>query len=228
MERIQRDTVDDQGSVSTMKGLKEAMSDYRVWIFVFMQHMHLAANGFKNFFPTVVQTLGFNQTTTLALTCPPYLIAGIISVYWSWQSGRFNERTWHITVAKGVAVLGFVLACVSMNVVSRYISMIIFSIGTYAVNSIILGWVGSTCGQTKEKRAVAMSIIVSTSNASFIWTPYLWADFDGTKRYTVALASSAAFSFATAATAWLMRIILKKENKKIRSEENEATLFYAY
>jgi MFS family permease len=48
-ERIRADTVDEQGKVSTWKGLREAMSDYRVWIFVFMQHMHLAANGFKNF-----------------------------------------------------------------------------------------------------------------------------------------------------------------------------------
>lgn len=48
-ERIKRDTVDDQGKISTIKGLKEALSDYRVWIFVFMQHMHLASNGFKNF-----------------------------------------------------------------------------------------------------------------------------------------------------------------------------------
>lgn len=48
-ERIKRDTVDDQGKISTVKGLKEALSDYRVWIFVFMQHMHLASNGFKNF-----------------------------------------------------------------------------------------------------------------------------------------------------------------------------------
>ena len=48
-ERIKRDTVDDQGKISTIKGLKEALMDYRVWIFVFMQHMHLASNGFKNF-----------------------------------------------------------------------------------------------------------------------------------------------------------------------------------
>lgn len=53
-----------------------------------MQHMHIAANGFKNFFPTAVQTLGFNRTITLVLTCPPYLIAGIISVIWSAHSGK--------------------------------------------------------------------------------------------------------------------------------------------
>merc|ERR1712034_287686 len=69
-----------------------------------MQHMHLAANGFKNFFPTAVETLGFNQTITLVLTCPPYLIAGFLSIYWSWQSGKYNERTWHITIAKAVAI----------------------------------------------------------------------------------------------------------------------------
>jgi hypothetical protein len=99
------------------------------------------------------------------------LIAGIISVYWSWSSGKHNERTWHITIAKTVAIAGFVMGCVTLNTAARYVSMIIFSIGTYAVNSIILGWVGATCGQTKEKRAVAISILVSTSNASFIWTP---------------------------------------------------------
>ena len=109
--------------------------------------------------------------TITLLTGNQYLIAGIVSIYWSWQSGKYNERTWHITSAKTVAIIGFVIGCASMNTVSRYISMIVFSIGTYAVNSIILGWVGATCGQTKEKRAVAMSIIVSTSNASFIWTP---------------------------------------------------------
>jgi len=27
--------------------------------------MHLAANGFKNFFPTAVKTLGFSDTITL-------------------------------------------------------------------------------------------------------------------------------------------------------------------
>jgi len=49
VERIKQDSVDDRGKTSTMKGLKEALLDYRVWMFVFMQHMHLASNGFKNF-----------------------------------------------------------------------------------------------------------------------------------------------------------------------------------
>lgn len=137
--RIQRDTVGRKDDTTAIQGLKEAALDPKVWLFAFMQHMHLAANGFKNFFPTAVQTLGFNREITLVLTCPPYLIAGAVSVAWSYSSGRFNERTWHITVAKAIAILGFVLGCATLNTGARYSAMIIFSIGTYAVNSIILG-----------------------------------------------------------------------------------------
>ncbi|KAJ5346274.1 hypothetical protein N7541_008756 [Penicillium brevicompactum] len=226
-ERILADTVGGRHQTSTFSGVKEAAKDPRVWLFAFMQHMHLAANGFKNFFPTAVETLGFNTTITLVLTCPPYLIAGIISVFWSWNSGRMNERTWHITFAKTVAIVGFVLGCATLNTGARYFAMCVFTIGTYAVNSIILGWVSSTCGQTKEKKASALAIVNTCANISFIWTPYLWPSFDE-PRYTIAMSSSAAFSITCAACSWAMRIWLQRANRKIRQENDESNLYYAY
>ncbi|EON66851.1 hypothetical protein W97_06253 [Coniosporium apollinis CBS 100218] len=226
-DRMERDTVDNQGHSSTWQGFKQAAVDPNVWLFAFMAHMHLAANGFKNFFPTVVQTLGFNTTITLVLTCPPYLIAGASTILVSWSSGRMNERTWHITISKAVAVIGFVGACGTMNLAGRYVCMVIFTIGTYAVNSLILGWCGSTCGQTKEKKAVAISIVTTVMNASFIWTPYLWPKSDS-PRYVIALSSSAAFSIATAMTAWVVKFMMMRKNKKLRQSEDEVTTFYVY
>lgn len=180
------DTVGNKGETSVWAGFRQAASDPMVWVFAGMAHMHLAANGksmlrpthqcmnlqcpgFKNFFPTVVKTLGFNRTITLVLTCPPYLIAGAITIAVSWSSGKFNERTWHITISKAVATFGFGLACAEIGVAGRYVAMIIFTIGTYGVNSLILGWCGSTCGQTPEKKAVSISIVTTIMNASFIW-----------------------------------------------------------
>lgn len=226
-DRMELDTVGNQGKTSTWQGFKQASSDPMVWIFAFMAHMHLAANGFKNFFPTVVQTLGFNQTITLVLTCPPYLIAGVITILVSWSSGKFNERTWHITISKTVATIGFLAACFTLNTVGRYLSMVIFTIGTYGVNSLILGWTGSTCGQTKEKKAVAIGIVSTVMNASFIWTPYLWPKSDA-PAYRIALASSAGFSVATAATAWVAKIVMKRRNDKLRQSDDETTTFYVY
>ena len=121
--------------------------------------------------PTIVNTLGFSQEVTLVLTCPPYLIAGAFSVAWAISSGHYNERTWHITIAKGVAIFGFVLGCATMNVGARYFAMCVFTIGTYGVNSIILGWVSSTCGQTREKKSAALAIANVAATLSLIWTP---------------------------------------------------------
>jgi hypothetical protein len=92
-DRTQNDTVGNQGATTSWRGILEAAKDPKVWLFMVMQHCHLGANGFKNFFPTAVKTLGFNNKITLVLTCPPYLIAGIISIAWSYSSGHFNERT---------------------------------------------------------------------------------------------------------------------------------------
>ncbi|KAG7128979.1 MFS transporter prlL like protein [Verticillium longisporum] len=225
--RIELDTVSNEGQTGLTKGLKEACRDPMVWIFCAMAHMHLAANGFKNFFPSVVKTLGFSQTITLVLTCPPYLIAGAVTIAVSWSSGRFNERTWHITISKAVATIGFVAAAAVNSVGGRYASMVIFTIGTYGVNSLILGWCGSTCGQTKEKKAVAIGMVTTIMNISFIWTPYLWPKSDE-PRYLIAMMSSAAFSIATAALAWLAKIIMKRRNRALRASENETNVFYVY
>ncbi|KAM3548476.1 hypothetical protein ARSEF4850_009389 [Beauveria asiatica] len=225
--RMELDTVANKGETSTWKGLEQAAKDPMVWIFCAMAHMHLAANGFKNFFPTVVQTLKFNTTITLVLTCPPYLIAGAITILVSWSSGKMNERTWHITISKAVAVIGFVCAAATLNTVGRYISMVVFTIGTYGVNSLILGWCGSVCGQTKEKKAVAISMVTMIMNVSFIWTPYLWPKSDG-PRYTIAMASSAAFSIATAILAWIAKLIMLRRNRALRASHDETTNFYVY
>lgn len=119
-------------------------------------------------FPTVVETLGLSETVTLVLTCPPYLIAGAATILLSWSSGKWNERTWHITISKAVATIGFAAAAAVTNVPGRYVCMVIFTVGTYGVNSLILGWCGSVCGQTKEKKASAIAIVTTIMNISFV------------------------------------------------------------
>lgn len=90
--RVAEDTVRLQDNTSTWTGLLEALRDPHLWVLMFMQHLHMAASNFKNFFPTIVETLGFNRNVTLALSCPPYLISGAVSVVWAASSGELLER----------------------------------------------------------------------------------------------------------------------------------------
>lgn len=126
--------------------------------------------------------------------------------------------------------------------------MCTFASGVYACNSIILGWVSSTCGQTREKKAVSLALVNTIATIGSIYTPvsyglllkleyfpgkksdllkYLWPESDA-PRYTTAMLSSAAFSVAAAIMAWVLKRMLIKENRRISRSGNHSTLLYSY
>lgn len=47
-----------------------ALSDYRVYLFVLLQHLSLLSQTFQYFFPSIVGTLGYGNVVTLLLTVP--------------------------------------------------------------------------------------------------------------------------------------------------------------
>ncbi|KIW06366.1 uncharacterized protein PV09_02824 [Verruconis gallopava] len=224
-DRIARDTVGLEESKGARAGFMQAIKDPRLYLLCFIQNMHLSACGFNNFFPTVVGTLGFNNTITLVLTCPPYLVSGFFGFAVGLSSGRFNERTWHVTGSMGLAMIGFIIACVTMNTAARYVACFMFASGAYGVNSVILGWVSATLGQTQEKKAASLSIVNVIANASYIYTAYLYPKSDGPK-YLTGMASNVAFAFATIAGSWVLRLWLQSTNKKLRA--SGSVLQYAY
>jgi len=125
----------------------------------------------------------------------------------------------------GIAAVGFAISAITLNVAARYISCFLFASGVYSVNSVILGWVSGTLGQTAEKKAVSLSIVNVVSMASFIYTPYLYQKDDGPK-YVIAMSSNASFSVACIAAAWALRIWLQTTNRRMRREG--VNVFYAY
>jgi hypothetical protein len=130
----------------------------------------------------------------------------------------------------GIALVGFIISAVTLNVSARYLSCFLFASGVYAVNSVILGWVSATLGQTPEKKAVSFSIINVFSMASFIYTPYLYPKNDGPK-YVIAMSANASFAFATIASAWALRTWLIVQNKRLKREAERGgtrDVFYAY
>lgn len=169
--RIAADTVGKKEDASLIAGLRGCLRDRRAWALMAAQHLQTATSSFRIFLPTLIGTLGFSRTVTLVLTCPPYILAGVSSVLGGLSSGRLNERTWHITVFKLVSILGFVLACATLNTGARYFAAFVFVAATYPVSPLILSWTGITCGQTSEKRAASLAAVNTLSSVSLIWTP---------------------------------------------------------
>ncbi|KAK2731097.1 major facilitator superfamily transporter [Colletotrichum kahawae] len=227
VERIRRDTVGHQERGSTWEGLKQACKDPKTWLFCLMQNLHISACSFNNFFPTIVRSMGFRSTTALLLTAPPYFVSGFLGIPFAWSSGRFNERTWHITAGLSVAIVGFAMTCGSQNNAVRYTATFLYATGAYSVGSVILGWVSNTLSQTPEKKAVAYSLVNVTANLAYIYCAYLWPSSDGPK-YMMGFSSMIAFAATSIMCAWVMRVWLMRVNKKIRESEDENVNLYAY
>ncbi|KAH6723812.1 major facilitator superfamily domain-containing protein [Leptodontidium sp. MPI-SDFR-AT-0119] len=225
--RILRDTVGREDSKGVRAGLMEALKDPKLYLFALMQNMHLNATSFNQFFPSVVKALGYTPVVTLVLTSPPTLFAGAFGVLIGWSSGRFNERTWHVTGCMGAAMIGFIINCFTLNIAARYIACFLFASGVYSCNSVILGWVSATLGQTPEKKAISLSLINVVSMASFIYTPYLYNNSDAPK-YVTAMSANACFSFVSIACAWGMKVWLFRTNKTLKQQDPANIVFYAY
>ncbi|KAI0167044.1 MFS transporter [Hypoxylon sp. FL1284] len=226
--RIERDKLGDAlGKVTALEGLKQACKDKRTWLFCFMQMFHLSASAFNTFFPTVAETLGYNTTVTLLLTCPPFVLAAAGSVLVGWSCGRFNEMTWHITATLSVAIVGFVIAASTLNTAARYVACFIFPIGAFSANSVIVGWASSTLSQTTEKRAVILAMTNVFGHIGYIYGAYLWPDSDE-PRYGIGFGASAGFALLSICCAWVMRTLLIHDNRRIRASTSEHVNLYSY
>lgn len=100
--------VDDDPD-SLLWGVKQALLDPKLYMFIVLQMALLTAQSFNNFFPSIVGTLGYNDTITLLLTAPPYGFAFFCSLIISFHAAHKQERGLHIAIPLLFALLGNLL-----------------------------------------------------------------------------------------------------------------------
>lgn len=64
---------DTYKDASVWDGVKLVLKDYRLYIFVLMQHVSLLSQSFQYFFPSILGTLGYGPIVTLWLTAPVWV-----------------------------------------------------------------------------------------------------------------------------------------------------------
>lgn len=169
-----------------------------------------------------------SRTITLVLTAPPYLCGAIVSFLVAYSSDRFNERGYHISVPMFVAIIGFIISAATLNNAARYTASFLYCSGAFAANAAVYSWAASSLNETPEKRACATAIINLLSQLGNIWSPYFFPTSDG-PRYVMAMLLMMAFSALSIAASMLMKVLLKKENKKLLAQgeqmEHEVRLY---
>lgn len=210
------DDSDKVAKESTMTGLWLAVSDIKVWLVTLTLTFLVAAAGVTNFFPSVVQTLNFNRTTTLCLTAPPYCIAVVATFLWARHADKTGERFLHVTVPLVFALISFIISCATLNVGARYFAMCVMIPSIYCSFTTILSWMSNCCPRPPAKRVVAIALMNCISNSTSIWNSYLYPS-SSAPRYLTAFVCNCAFILIAIVFACILRMRLMVLNKRIEN-----------
>lgn len=224
--RLQEDVgVDDWTSSkdqSFFHGFVLAVKDIKVWILMIMLLGVVSAASVTNFFPTVVETLGYNKINSLLLTAPPYILAVFCAFANALHADKTGERFLHVTLPLLVGIAAFVLAAATTSVAPRYVAMMLMVPGVYTSYVIILAWISNTISRPPAKRAAAIALINAVANASQIYASYMYS---GGPRYIIAFSVNCGTLVLSIIMAAALRIILVRANKKLdRGEAVEAVV----
>ncbi|KAF2008403.1 MFS general substrate transporter [Aaosphaeria arxii CBS 175.79] len=163
---------DDEGDY--WGGFWMAVKDPFTWLFAGMHFFIIIAQSFKDFFPSIVGTLGFTKVQTYLVQAPPYVISYIVTLVISWSSGRRLEHCWHIVGAIAMSLVGAAVMISTLNVGARYFSMILLCSGPFVALNIQLSWETTVVPRPRTKRAALIAIANCVSSVSHWFTPYFF------------------------------------------------------
>ncbi|KAL7422592.1 hypothetical protein Q5752_003240 [Cryptotrichosporon argae] len=218
-QRLEKDrgTKDATDEVSIWAAARMAVTDPKTWLLCAVLQCNYIAASVTNFWPSVVSGLGFDRTTTLAITAPPYVLCCFTIILNGWHSDKKRERAFHIMVPFLVTIVANVIAISTTKIAPRYVAMMLLPGSFYASSCIILSWIGSSITGPHAKRAVAYALINALCNTPNIWTSYLYYD---SPRYVAAFSVDLAAACLTIVFAFLTRLYLARQNRKLDSGED--------
>ncbi|KAM0224754.1 hypothetical protein ACHAQD_001548 [Fusarium lateritium] len=213
--------VDAYGESTVWDGVKMAVRDYRLYLFVLLQHVSLVSQTFQYFFPTIVGTLGYGKITTLWLTAPAWFATFLLSVCVTLSSAKTNDRSIHIICLMLVAAVGNAIAAGTTVVGARFFAMFLMPMGAVSSYQIIVSWVANSFPRPLVERSATIAICNMIGNTASIYGSYMYPASDG-PQYTPGGSANAAICVIVALLALMLRYVHKWENKKLDKAEREA------
>lgn len=216
--RLQEDIGEDDwvnsGEQTFWDGAKLAFTDYKTYVLMALLFCIVASGTVTNFFPTVVNTLGYPPIISLLLTAPPYVLAVIVTYLNATHADKTGERYFHVVAPMTVAIIAYIIAATTTHVVPRYFSMMLMVPSVYSAFVVSLAWISNTMPRPPAKRATALAFINAVSNCSSIYASYLYPN-SAAPHYTTAMVVNCVTAFLAVVIATILRVILVRLNGKL-------------
>ncbi|KAK7958995.1 MFS general substrate transporter [Apiospora aurea] len=151
---------------TTRQGCFLAMKDPKIWALVWCMFMTQAIGSSVNFFPSIVQTLGYGKNQTLLLTAPPYLLAALVF--------RYNAIYSMIVGSLGIGVVAYVISLATLDTGARYFAMMLMPTAVTLPQIMMYKTLNLHMARPYPKRSAGTAMINSLGGLSNLWASYLW------------------------------------------------------
>ncbi|KAL5504714.1 hypothetical protein ACEPAH_7377 [Sanghuangporus vaninii] len=205
---------------SMWSGLKMAIKDVKVFVFSLILLCDYLGLAFTNFFPSLTETLGFDDTITLLVSAPPWIFAAIICCLNGFHADKTGERFFHVCNMMWGTILGLIIGVSTLSTGGRYFSLFLLATGHGSL-PLILAWASNSIPRPPAKRAAAIGIIGGIGNAGNLVGSFVWKASWAPEYHQSMIISIVALTFSSV-LAFLMRCKLKQSNKKLDEVEVDA------
>ncbi|KAI5865657.1 MFS general substrate transporter [Durotheca rogersii] len=159
---------------STFGGLKLAFMDTKIWALVWCMGMAQAMGSIVNFFPSIVETLGYPRIETMLLTAPPYVLAAIVFYIVSYISDRKGTIYPIIVSCLAVAVVAYVIPLATLRTGPRYFAMMLMPLVCAGPQIMLYKTMNLHMARPYPKRAAGVAMMNSIGGLSNFWASYLY------------------------------------------------------
>ncbi|KAK0705671.1 major facilitator superfamily domain-containing protein [Lasiosphaeris hirsuta] len=231
---------DEAKAKGLLAGLKLALTDYRLYLFVLLQHLSLLSQTFQYFFPSIVQTLGYGKIETLWLTVPVWFATFLISVCVTFTSAKTRDRSIHIFCLMLLSATGNAIATGSTALPARFFAMFLMPMGAVSAckspvllgtivsqhladapsDQILLAWIANSFPRPTVKRSASLAIANMFGNTASIYGSYMYPSSTA-PQYVPGGSTNAVVCLLVGSLAIALRYIHKWENKKLEKAERE-------
>ena len=154
-----------------LEGFSLAVQDIQVYLLVALSTSIAVASSVHNFYPTVMQGFNFNNTITMLLVTPPYLLSFVVITSLAKHSDSRAERALHIALPLLACLLGnIILLAVDKTVLgARYTAVMLLPLSS--IGSLSFAWATDLIAVPRAKRATALAMISAAQSLTFAFTP---------------------------------------------------------
>ncbi|ORZ16939.1 major facilitator superfamily domain-containing protein [Absidia repens] len=194
------------------EGVKAAIIEYKVWVFIII-FMAIQTGGQMNYFmPTFIQNIGYEGAMVQYMTIPVYVFAALLSLVIAVLSDRFQVRSVFVAFCMCLALIGYIIQVSSENHAVLFFSLFLCGGGVWASLGVSLAWLGDCVPGPRQKKAVAFALLNCISQLANFYAPQLYND---PPRYTKANIVILTYMGLGVILCFGLRFLLIRANKKL-------------